>query len=193
MNIENKGNILTINIEENGLYLDYEVNAKGELKWKHFSNVPLDEEDFHQQNDDGFLALELQIAGIDRPLERHGNKYIVTAPGYRMKYIEYKDYQNPIGKKVEFYLSDESTGIEAVLHLQFYDGIRVIRMWNIITNCGEEPQTIEYVSSFNYLGIDKEGQKKMDDKLKVYIPHNSWQREINWETYTLSQLGINTY
>ena len=31
--------------------------------------------------DYGFRFIEMQLSGYDRPYERHGNKYIVTAPG----------------------------------------------------------------------------------------------------------------
>lgn len=180
----------TIHIEENGMYLEYEVDQDGILKFKHFSIDRLNKEDFHLQNEDGFLPLEIQIPGNDRPLERHGNKYIVTSPGYRMKYLGYRDVRNKEGRKLEIDLKDEVTSIEATLHLQFYDGIQIIRMWNVVRNCGSQKRVLEYVSSFNYLGVDKEGSKKRDEKLQVYIPHNSWQREMNWEKYTLPELGL---
>ena len=33
-----------------------------------------------------FRFVEINLSGYDRPYERHGNKYIVTAPGWHMRY-----------------------------------------------------------------------------------------------------------
>lgn len=40
--------------------------------------------------------------------------------------------------------------------MQFFDGIPVARMYNTVTNEGKEDQTLEYISSFSYWGIEKE-------------------------------------
>lgn len=179
-----------LHIEENGMILDYTISDDGVLKFQHFSNRSLKKDNFHIQNEDGFLPLEIQVSGSDRPLERHGNKYIVTSPGYRMKYVSHSDMRNQYGRKLEITLADEETRIQAILHLQFFNGTKVIRIWNKVKNCGRELCILEYVSSFNYLGVDKEGIKMRDEKLELYVPHNSWQREMNWEKYSLAELGF---
>ena len=180
-----------IEVLENGIYLIFEIADNNDLKLLHFSALPFQESDIKASNtNDGFRLVEMNLSGFDRPGERHGNKYIYTAPGYRMKYVSHKDERNEFGRKLSFELRDEQTDVYVVNHMQFYDGISIVRCQNIVENRGGQPQTLEYISSFNYTGIEKEGLLAQDKKMSVKIPHNSWQREMNWRTYTLPQLGL---
>ena len=66
----------------------------------------------------------------------------------------------------------------------------MIRTWHTVTNNGHETQTLDYIANFHYEGIEKEGKLSRDEKLKVMIPHNGWQRELNWKAYTFPELGM---
>lgn len=180
-----------INIYENGIYLVLEINDGNEPRLLHFSTLPFDEKTLTSRTGTtGFKLVELQVSGIDRAGERHGNKYIVTAPGYRMKFKDFSDTNNSFGRKLEITCIDEPTGLETVSHLQFYTGTSAVRSWTVVTNNGSETQTVEYVSSFALTGIEKEGLRSQDEKLKIGICHNSWQRELQWQFYTLEQVGL---
>ncbi len=182
-------NLITIN--ENNIHMVLEITEENQLKLLHFSALPFHREEIKARSLEGsFNLIEVDIAGLDRPLERHGTKYIVTAPGYRMKYKNHKDYHNSLGRKLEFITFDEETGITVTSHIQFFDGISVVRSWSEVLNNGSEVQTLTYISSFNYTGIEKEGILPRDKKMSLKIPHNSWQREMDWQTYTLEELGI---
>ncbi|MBQ7783941.1 MAG: alpha-galactosidase [Oscillospiraceae bacterium] len=180
-----------INIFENGIYMTLEITDNNQLKLLHFSALPFDEKSIKAKSTDAaFNLTEISLTGSDRPFERHGTKYIVTTPGYRMKYHEHKDYRNEIGRVFEFTLHDETTDVFVTFKMQFYNGISVVNFETTVINKGSEMQTLEYISLFNYTGIEKEGILPRDDKIKICVPHNSWQREMNWQTYTLPQLGI---
>ncbi|ADL52223.1 glycoside hydrolase family 36 protein [Clostridium cellulovorans] len=182
-------NLITIN--ENNINMVLEITKENEVKLLHFSALPFDERDILAERQKvGFRLVEINISGLDRPLERHGTKYIVTAPGYRMKYDSHKDYYNELGRKLEIVTFDYETGIYVTSHFQFYKEISVVRSWSEVINKGKETQTLEYISSFNLTGIEKEGILDRDEKMSLKIPHNSWQREIQWETYSLEKLGI---
>lgn len=180
-----------INIYENGIYFVLEINDDNEPRLLHFSAMPFDEKALTSRTGTtGFKLVELQVSGIDRAGERHGNKYIVTAPGYRMKFKDFSDTNNIFGRKLEITCIDEPTGLETVSHLQFYTSTSAVRSWTAVTNKGSETQTVEYVSSFALTGIEKEGLRSQDEKLKIGICHNSWQRELQWQFYTLEQVGL---
>ncbi len=184
-------NVKMYEIEENGIHMVLGVCQDGCAKLLHLSKLPFVPESIQAPTLEGaFNLCEINLSGYDRPLERHGTKYIVTAPGYRMKYREHTDSRNDIGRLIQVVLQDEESGIEVVCSYQFYDGIAAIRTWSEVKNQGNEVQTLEYISTFNYTGIEKEGLLPQDDKLKLYIPHNSWQREMCWQEYTLKELGI---
>lgn len=91
----------------------------------------------------------MQLSGFDRPYERHGNKYIVTAPGYRMKYVSHSESRNENGLQLLFVLRDDLTDVYVDAYVQFYDGLAIVRMWQVIRNEGTETQTVEYLSGFN--------------------------------------------
>lgn len=94
------------------------VTDSQDLKLLHFSAVPLHEEDLVKEAiPEGFPFLSMNLAGFDRPYERHGNKFIVTAPGYRMKYLSHSDERNEFGRLLTFHTKDEETGVTAGLLL----------------------------------------------------------------------------
>ena len=89
-------------IQENGINMVWKVADTGCVRLLHFSALPFDERTIvDEYEEQGFKLLELEAAGYDRPDERHGTKYIVTAPGYRMQYADHKDYRNETGRKLE--------------------------------------------------------------------------------------------
>lgn len=181
-----------IEIHENELYMVLEITDEKEVKLLHFAAIPFDERNIVSQQirKEGFHLVEINIAGLDKPYERHGNKYIVSAPGYRMKYSHHRIKVNELGRKLEMTTFDEATGIYVTTHIQFYKGLSIARFWNVVENRGQELQVLEYISSFNYTGIEKEGKKPRDEKMLLKIPHHSWQREMNWRTYSFPELGV---
>lgn len=107
-----------------------------------------------------------------------------------MKYLSHSDERNEFGRLLTFHTKDEETGVTAASSWQFYDDLPVIRTWHTVTNNGHETQTLDYIANFHYEGIEKEGKLSRDEKLKVMIPHNGWQRELNWKAYTFPELGM---
>ena len=206
--IDRKGTAMDlIKLSENGLNLVFEKTEEGQIKLLHFSALPFDESTILHVNPTRFTGhydpnaelvpqterynvVEIMISGQNRPGERHGNKYISTCPGCRLKLREFRDYRNDFGRKLEIAQYDDECAVNVTSHIQFYDGIQVVRSWTEVENFGAEPQGLEYVSSFALTGIEKEGILSTDDKMKLSIPHNGWQREIQWQTYTFPQLGM---
>ena len=128
---------------------------------------------------------EIHICG-DNPNDHHMSKHTGGSATFTLKYKSHKYYENHIGNKLELLLSDEKT--EVCVHYQFYKDIAVLRAWSTVKNIGNEPIGIEYISSFSYIGFD-EGDKPLDQRIKILIPHNAWCREANWHAYTPGELG----
>ena len=119
----------------------------------------------------------------DRPYERHGNKYVVTSPGCYLKYENMQDTKNESGRMLQIRQKDPLTGVCVQTDIQFYDGVPVARFVNHVTNEGEEEQVLTYLSSFTCSGIKRDGNF-------LYIPHNGWQKELNWRRYSFEELGF---
>lgn len=187
-----------IEIEENGIYIVFGVTRENRIRLLHFSALPFREEElrFPEKEDaekmleEGFQPVQLNFSGYDRPFERHGNKYVVTAPGWSLKFAGMEDRRNRQGRYLVIREKCEESGAFVESFYQFYSGIPVVRIWQSVRNEGAEDQTLEYISTFSCSGIGKGGEKKALDKLSLLIPHNGWQKELNWREYTLCELGM---
>lgn len=191
-----------ISIHHNGVYLEFRVTSQNQLKFLHFSANPLKESELKLVNPniggfsdgdmlkEGWQLVQVQVPGCDRPYEKQGNKHLVTAPGWMLEYVSHSDEENAIGRLLTFVQRDTVTGLEVTTRMQFYGALPVLRCENTVENRGSQVQTLEYVSSFFYQGIEKEGEAGTDDKLRLYVPHNSWMKELNWKEYTFPELGL---
>lgn len=190
-----------LSIHHNGLYLEFAITTENQLKFLHFSTHPLEMDSLKSSCEasdwtsgdkilEGWPLVQLQVPGLDRPYERPGSKHVVSAPGYRLTYVSHKDETNETGRLLTFVQKDDETGLYVTTSMQFYGTLPVIRCRNLVENRGDETWPLEYISSFFYQGIEKEGAKEPDQKLRLHIPHNSWTKEFNWKCYTLPQLGL---
>lgn len=195
-----------IKIQENGIHIVFGITEDQKLKLFHFSEAEFDEsllckgkpqckkEDLDRRDEfiyEGFQLVQINLSGYDRPYEKQGNKYCSTAPGYLLKYAGMEDTVNEIGRCLVITQEDlEVTHIRVVTTMQFYKGTKVVRCINKVTNLGEETQTLEYISSFYYMGIEKEGEQTTDEKIRVRIPYSGWQKELSWKEYKLDDVGL---
>ncbi|HKM03370.1 MAG TPA: glycoside hydrolase family 36 protein [Lachnospiraceae bacterium] len=182
-----------IAINENGIQIVFGITKDNELKLLHFSSVDFDEKNLCPEENfikEAFQLVQVSFAGYNRPYEKHGNKHIVTAPGFMLKYVGMEDLISENGRQLIITQKDDITGAKVVTTMDFYKGTSIVRMKNVVTNEGAMDQTLEYISSFCYTGIEKEGSTSTDDKIELRIPHNGWQKEMSWMTYSLPDLGF---
>ena len=195
-----------IRIQENGINIVFGITDDRKIKLFHFSAAEFDETllckgkplcrqadlDNRDQNIyEGFQLVQVNISGFDRPYEKHGNKYCSTAPGCYYKYAGMTDTVNENGRCLVITQEDpDYTNTKVETTMQFYNGTKVVRMKNKITNQGKEVQTLEYISSFYYMGIEKEGEQSTDEKIRIRVPYNGWQKELSWKEYKLEEIGF---
>ena len=144
---------------------------------KHFSNKAsgYEEKSLRRCN-----ISEVHISGENQD-EHHGAIHVGTYGGATLKYREHKTFDTATGRKAEFCLENDKLSV--VVHYEFFKGVSGVRAWTVVTNISDEPLGMEYVSSFCYNLIPT-------DDMKVLIPHNSWVREGDWQSYTLPELGM---
>ena len=83
---------------------------------------------------ESFQLVQVNFSGYNRPYEKHGNKYIVTAPGFMLKFDSISEERNENGDLLRIVQSDDVTGAKVESVMQFFDGIPVARMYNTVTN-----------------------------------------------------------
>lgn len=195
-----------IRVCENGIHIVFGITEKKQLKLLHFSRNEFKEEDLcktgpeckaedrmrkEQFLEEAFQLVQISLSGYDRPYEKHGNKHIVTAPGYLLTYVGMEDNVNETGRRLTIIQEDkEVTHVRVETMMQFYNGTSIVRMFNKVTNMGEETQCLEYLSSFCYTGIEKEGSAGSDAKMRIRIPYNGWQKEMSIQEYTFGDVGL---
>ena len=195
-----------IKIYENGINIVFGITEKNQLKLLHFSSAEFNEADLckfgteckaedvvrkKQFIEESFQLVQVNFSGYNRPHEKHGNKHIVTAPGYLLTYIGMEDTVTELGRKLVITQEDKDvTHSRVITTMQFYKGTSVVRMWSEVINEGQEMQTLEYISSFCYHGLEKEGRGNSDSKMRVRIPFNGWQKEMSIRDFSFAELGL---
>ena len=171
---------MILNFSENGIDLSFVVTDDKRLLLLSFSNnasIP------GLNPNDNQSAVAIHISG-ENPDDHHGGKHTGTSCEKTLRYVSHKYYENNKGNKLEFELCNDK--IKAILHYQFYRNISALRAWTEVFNICNEAVGLEYVASFAYAGVFADKW----DKSNVYIPHNSWVRELNWKKQSLSDSGF---
>ncbi len=191
--------------EENGIHLVFGVTEDRRVKLVHFSAAPFEEQclcpprETWRQNekdkraemiDETFQLVQLSMSGYNCPYENHGRKYIDTAPGYLLKLKEITDTRNETGRLLTVVQEDlVESHVRTETRFQFVDDLRIVRCTNAVTNIGTDAQTLEYLASFSYTGLEKEKIAREWD-LWIRIPVNSWQQELSWQEMSFEQAGF---
>ena len=177
----------TVTVLENGINLVMGLGPDV-VSLLHFSPDPFRPElldDSKKWNN--FAMVEVQTADASRDVY-HGAVYKGTAPGLALKYQSHSDVRNEFGRKIQ--MTQEHEGLTVTSHVQFYDGISVVRSWTDVFNQSTRSHDLEYISSFALNGAAKEGLASWDDKMRLHVPHNSWLGEAQWRSYNLPELGL---
>jgi alpha-galactosidase len=174
---------MNIQIHENDLYLDIEVTETGDVRLYNLSNLPLEKPDQGQW----FRMVEVQGTGFNQN-DHHGTKHTGTQPGSLFRYEGHGIVRTPYGSKLE--LKQKWQELYLVSHVQFFDGIPVVRSWTELQNHSEyEDFPLEHISSFALTGLCRASASPRDSAGGFYIPHNTWFGEAQWRRYTINETG----
>ena len=172
----------TLDFSQNGFYLKIDITDEQRVVLRTLSKSPL----VHKRSKHNWGPIaEIHLCG-ENPNDHHMAKHTGGSATFTLKYKSHKYYENELGNKLELVLADHQ--LEACVHYQFYKGVSALRAWTAVTNIGDKPIGLEYISSFSYIGID-EGDLPLDERMRILIPHNAWCREANWHAYTPGELG----
>lgn len=175
-----------IDIEENGLFLQFLINEDNRLSLYNFSTKKIcTPEDFCDKVG-AFAAVEVQLAGA----EFQANKHFMHRCPSKPRYVCHEDTRNEKGRLLIFTLNTEC--LEIKQYYQFYDNIKTVSCFAEVKNISEEKVGLEYVASFCYGGLGSKDSAQPLELLELYIPHNSWCAELNWRKESLLQAGFNS-
>lgn len=202
---KNSNNIKDINISENGINMVIRIMDDGAVKLLHCSNLTFDEtlirnrnlknepcalsrpneEEIASKNILVMNMVEVAITGGDYN-DHHGAKKTRTSEGSTLRFTKISDTRNKDGRQIVMFLKNQNMIVECTF--QFYDGISVLHTFTRVKAL--KKIALEYVSTFNLIGVSLNNYNRVYDELIVGIPHNAWHGEGQWRFYTLSDLGM---
>ncbi|MBR5152895.1 MAG: alpha-galactosidase [Clostridia bacterium] len=169
---------MILDFSQNGMTVIFEITDDNRVILKEFSKNGA--EQTKEKNYKWCAIADVHRTG-ENPDDHHGGKHTGTSGSFSLRYVEHKYTENQDGNKLEFLLSNGVMNV--TVHYQFYNGISAVRCWSVVTNCSSASIGLEYVSSFAYTGLEEENPT-------VYIPHNAWDREVDWRMYAPEELGL---
>lgn len=172
---------MLLQIAENGLHMAFQLEQGQAPVLAHWDASPMTAG--VPENPSFYGIQEIQVSG-ESALWHVGLTTAATLPGSRMVYTGHRDDRNETGRRLEIDTFDEATSLAATMVYQFYDGIPVVRCWNVVENRGSEALGLEIVSTLVNPHV-----ADFSDDTSLLIPHNSWQQELQWKVNSLSQLG----
>ena len=179
---------MVFNITEDGRVLLSEFTPEGLKKPEHSSAL----ESRNAGNRIKHLptnAIEIQETGKSTR-DSHGYKLNMSSASLEYLYDSHLFTPLADGKELTFTLKS-ADHMKAVWHIRMYNGIPVIRSWVDLVNEGTQDVGLEYVSSFLFRNLCGNGTTPYYKKTNLYIPHNSWDNEAQWEKRSLEDLSIN--
>jgi Alpha-galactosidase len=174
---------------EGELRLVFEITDEEAVKLLHFAPFPYETEQLDNKSYANRRAVEVHCTG-ENGFIHHGMKHVGTLPGGRLRYRSHELFKLDGGSRLSITQLDEKTAMTVISHYRFYDELPLAKCWTELKNEGSEELPIEYVSSFAYNGLAKEGSKSWDDKMRLHIPRNSWCGEVQWRDHSLPEWGL---
>lgn len=177
-----------INIQENGLLVDFVITDEKKVRVANFSRSQAPFPNLDSESLACSTLVEVKCTG-EGHVRNHGQKHILTETGMGAVYAGHRMFRNAYGLKMEMDLSAEN-GLFLTCHLQFFDGISMIRSWTHVENRGSENVGLEYVSSFLCHGLCRGGKRDFYEKAVVFTPYTGWCNEFQWKRQGVEDLGL---
>jgi len=183
---------LLLHIQENSIHMAVEKTAAGTLHLLHLSPEPFQPASVPENEEarDAYNMVEIHRSG-ESSRDVHGNKHCGSGPGGDTAmpiYLAHRDTRTPDGRKLEFVQAAGTLKITSTY--QFFDGLPVLRCQTEVENTGADSIPLEYVASFTLTGLTKDSTRPWDEISRVHLPFNSWMEEMQWQSFSLPELGV---
>ena len=133
------------------------------------------------------LETSLHCSGEDIP-DHHGAKLTAGSPGIRMTFAGRDEQATLLGKRLTITHEDASLHLQVQSIYETFADIPVVRRRTRVTNHGENPVGVEYLSSAmlnNFANPDS-----FQDDLRLHFAYNSWRSEAQWRTVRFADAGL---
>ncbi len=128
--------------------------------------------------------IEIEITGRGNHLH-FTPRHIGCSETESLKYVSFTEKKIKNYEQLELKLINDI--IEVSIFYNYYENANTIASFTTVKNISNKPITLEYVSNFALCGIM--GIDNYDEVL-LHLPNNGWYNEANWQTHSLTELGI---
>jgi alpha-galactosidase len=132
------------------------------------------------------VEVALQCSGENSPDQ--GMKSGVGQPGARLLFAGRREESTREGKRLVCIHTDPVLKLAVESVYEAFDGIPVVRRYSRVTNNGDSPVGIEFLSSAMLHGLAS--PQDYDRELRIHIALNSWMAEGQWHTLRPSEMGF---
>jgi len=119
----------------------------------------------------------------------HGGQHQGSNAGGVQRYRSHEWGGNASGETLT--VVEASDRCRITTHWQFFTGLPMVRSWREVTNVSDQAIGLEYVSSFEYVGLGQVNAA-LRDEARLHLPYHSWMAEMQWKTRTLSDCGLSS-
>ena len=168
--------------EANDLIFSFEVTA-GKLRQKRL--VAAGTVSAGADNSSG-VEIALQCSGENSPDQ--GMKSGMGQPGSRLLFAGRREEATHGGKRLVCMHTDPVLKLSAESVYEAFDGVPVVRRYSRITNKGDSPVGLEFLSSAMLHGLA--APQAYDRELRIHVAQNSWMAEGQWHTLRPSEMGF---
>jgi len=126
----------------------------------------------------GLPLVDLMVSGWGR--DWAGRRYSESAVGGRMRYVAHESDEQGLWSLLAFTLEDPLTGLVATVRYRRLNDVGVIRGSVSLANAGDEPLTIESISSLLLGDVAGPGGDLRD--VEILWAENDWQAESRWQS-----------
>jgi len=132
------------------------------------------------------VEVALQCSGENSPDQ--GMKSGMGAPGSRLLFAGWREESTQRGKRLICIHTDPILKLSVESVYEAFDGVPVIRRYSRVTNKGDSPVGLEFLSSAMLHGLAS--PQKYDSELRIHLPVSSWMAEGQWHTLRPSEMGF---
>ena len=168
--------------ETNDLIFSFEVTA-GKLRQKRV--VPTGILAARADNSSG-VEVALQCSGENSPDQ--GMKSGVGEPGSRLVFAGRREEATQRGKRLICKHTDPILKLRVESVYEAFEGIPLVRRYSRVTNDGDSPVGLDFVSSAMLHGLA--APQAYDRELRIHVALNSWMAEGQWHTLRPSEMGF---
>jgi alpha-galactosidase len=168
--------------EVNGLVFPFDVTV-GKLRQKRL--VVAGALPAGADNSSG-VEIALQCSGENSPDQ--GMKSGMGQPGSRLLFAGRREEATHGSKRLVCMHTDPVLKLSVQSVYEAFDGVPVVRRSSRVTNQGDTPVGLEFLSSAMLHGLA--APQAYESELRIHVAMNSWMAEGQWHTFRPSEMGF---